>query len=112
MLASNDQIDKQVQGKHGKKQLALTLASVYHPRTKTGNDKMYLCFLDTLNTLLNQLLEKSKIIVGANINSNMGTLDDLHSTVFALRLGLTASRNATKRARISSKFSLCIVCAS
>ena len=87
ILASNDQIGKQVQGKHGKKQLALTPASAYHPCTKTGNDETYLCFLDTLNALLNQLPEKSEIIMGANINSYIGTLDDLHSVEFRSGLG-------------------------
>ncbi len=86
ILASNDQIGKQVQGKHGKKQLALTLASAYHPCTKTGNDKMYLRFPDTLDALLNQLPEKLEIIMGADINSNIGTLDDLHSAEFCSML--------------------------
>ncbi len=76
-----------MQGKHGKKQLALTLASAYHPCTKTGDDETYLRFLDTLKTLLNQLPEKMEIIMGANINSNMGTLDDLHSAEFCSALG-------------------------
>ncbi len=57
-MARNDQVGKQVQRKHGKKQLALILAFVYHLCAKTGNNKMYLCFLDTLDTLLNQLPEK------------------------------------------------------
>ena len=76
-----------MQGKHGKKQLASTLASAYHPCTKTGNDKTYLRFLDTLDALLNQLPEKSQIIMGANINSNIGTLDDLNSAEFCSALG-------------------------
>jgi hypothetical protein len=37
-MESNDCVGKQVQGKQGNKQLALTLASVYHPFTKTGDD--------------------------------------------------------------------------
>ncbi len=37
--ASNNQIGKQVLGKHSKKQLALTLASTYHPCMKTGNEE-------------------------------------------------------------------------
>jgi exonuclease III len=73
--------------KQGNKQLALTLASVYHPCTKTGDDKTYLCFLDTLDALLNQLPVKSEIIMGADMNSNIGTLDDLHSTKFHSALG-------------------------
>ena len=51
-LASNDCVGKQVQGKQGAKQLALTLAYVYHPCTKTGDKATYLRFLNTLDTLL------------------------------------------------------------
>jgi exonuclease III len=87
MLASNNRVGKQVQGKRGNKQLALTLASDYRPSMKTGNDKPYLCFLNTLDTLLNQLPAKLEIIMGAGINSNIGTLDDLHSTKFCSALG-------------------------
>jgi hypothetical protein len=86
-LASNNRVSKQVQGKHGKKQLTLILAFIYHWCTKTGNDVTYLCFLDTLNALLNQLPAKSEIIMGTNINSNIGTLDDLHSAKFCSALG-------------------------
>ncbi len=85
-LASNDRVGKQVQGKQGNKQLSLTLASVYHPCTKTGNNEMYLQFLDTLDALLSQLPAKLEIIIGANINSNIGTLDNLHSTEFCSAL--------------------------
>ena len=86
-LASNDRFGKQEQGKQGDKQLALTLVSVYHPCTETGDDATYLCFLDTLDTLLSQAPTKSEIIMGADINSNIGTLDDLHSTKFCAALG-------------------------
>jgi hypothetical protein len=55
MLASNNQVGKQVQEKQSNKQLALTLASIYHPCIKTGNDKTYLRFLNTLDALLKQL---------------------------------------------------------
>jgi hypothetical protein len=41
----------------------------------------------TLDALLNQLPEKLEIIMGANINSNIGTLDDLHSAEFCSVLG-------------------------
>ncbi len=75
-----------MQRKHGKKQLALTLAFAYHLCTKTADDKTYLRFLNTHCALLNQLPEKSKIIIGANINSNIGTLDDLHSAEFCSAL--------------------------
>ena len=86
-LASNDRDGKKVQGKQGDKQLAITLVSIYHPCTKTGNDAMYLRFLDTLNTLLGLAPMKLEIIMGADINSNIGTLDDLHSTKFRAALG-------------------------
>ncbi len=81
-LASKDCVEKQVQGKQGNKQLSLTLASVYYPCKKTGNDKTCLQFLDTLDALLSQLPPKLEIIIGTNINSNIGTLDNLHSTKF------------------------------
>jgi hypothetical protein len=68
-------------------QLALTLASVYHPCTKTGNVKTYLCFLNTLDARLGQVPTKSEIIMGADNNSNIGILDDLHSTKFCAALG-------------------------
>jgi hypothetical protein len=87
ILASKDQIGKRVQGKHGKKQLTLTLASAYHPCTKTGNDETYLRFLNKLDAILNQLPEKLEIIMGADINSNIGTLDDLHSAEFCSAFG-------------------------
>jgi hypothetical protein len=86
-LASNDHVGKQVQRKQGNKQLALTLASVYHPCMKTGDDDTYLQFLDTLDALLIQLPAKLEIIIGANINLNIGTLDDLHSTKFCSAIG-------------------------
>jgi hypothetical protein len=86
-LASNDCVGKQVQGKQGSKQLALTLASVYHPCTKTGDNDTYLRFLNTLDALPSQLLEKLEIIIGADINLNIGTLDDLHSTKFCSAIG-------------------------
>ena len=86
-LASNDCVGKQVRGKQGKKQLALTLASVYHPCTKTGDDATYFRFLDTLDTLLGKVPKQSEIIMGTDINSNIGTFDDLHSTEFRAALG-------------------------
>jgi hypothetical protein len=43
---------KQVHGKKGGKHLALTLASVYHPFTKTGLEDIYAHFLDTLDLSL------------------------------------------------------------
>jgi len=86
-LASKNRGGKQVRGKQDNKQHALTLASVYHPCTKTGDDATYLRFLDTLDTLLGLAPMKSEIIMGADINSNIGTLDDLHSTEFRAALG-------------------------
>jgi hypothetical protein len=86
-LASNDRVGNQVQGKQGNKQLAPTLASVYHPCTKTGDDNRYPRFLDTLDALLSQLPAKLEIIIGANINLNIGTPDNLHSTKFCSAIG-------------------------
>ena len=86
-LASNDCVGKKVQGKQGDKQHALTLASFYHPCTKTSKDKVYLRFLETLNTLLGRSPSKSEIILGADINSNIGTLNRLHSAEFCTTLG-------------------------
>ncbi len=71
-----------MQGKQGDKQLTLTLASVHHPCTQSGDDNTYLYFLDTLNTLLNKLSTKLELIMGANINSDIGKLDNLHSAKF------------------------------
>ena len=86
-LASNDRVGKQVQGKQGEKKIALTLASVYHPCTKTGDDTTYFRFLDTLDTLLGKVPKQSEIIMGTDINSNIGTFDNLHSTEFRAALG-------------------------
>jgi len=61
--------------------------SVYHPCTKTCDDATYFRFLDTLETLLGKVPKKSEIIMGADINSNIGTFDDLHSTEFRAALG-------------------------
>jgi hypothetical protein len=68
-------------------QLNLTLVSTYHPCTKTGDDEIYLRFLETLDTLLGQAPAKSEIIMGADVNSNLGKLDGLHSTEFPAALG-------------------------
>jgi len=86
-LASKNHGGKQVRGKQGEKQLARTLAPVYHPCKKAGDDATYLRFLVTLDTLLGLAPTKSEIIMGADINSKIGTLDDLHSTKFCAVLG-------------------------
>ncbi len=70
---------KQVRGKKGNKHLAITLASVYHPCTKTGAEDVYACFLDTLNTLLSNLPADNEIIMGADVNANIGKFDKLQS---------------------------------
>ena len=57
-----------------------------HPCTKTGNDEIYLRFLETLDMLLGQTPAKSEIIMGADVNSNIGKLDGLHSTEFRAAL--------------------------
>jgi exonuclease III len=86
-LKSYDKLGKQVSGKKGDKHLALTLASVYHPCTKTGTEDIYACFLDTLDTLLSKLPPNNKIIMGADINANIGRLDELQSSEFHSTLG-------------------------
>ena len=78
-LNSYDRLGKQVCGKKGHKHLALTLASVYHPCTKNGADDIYLCFLGTFDSLLGTLPADNKIIMGADVNANIGKLDDLQS---------------------------------
>ncbi len=85
-LASNDHLGKKVQGKQGDMQINLTLVSAYHPCTKTGDDEIYLRFLETLDMLLGQAPAKSEIILGADVNSNIGKLDGLHSTEFRAAL--------------------------
>ena len=86
-LNSYDRLGKQVHGKKGRKHLALTLALVYHPCTKTGADDIYARFLDTLDTLLGKLPADNEIIMGADVNANIGKLDDLQSREFQSTLG-------------------------
>jgi hypothetical protein len=78
---------KQVRGKKGAKFLALTLVSVYHPCTKTGAEDIYTRFLDTLDTLLNKLPADNEIIMGTDVNANIGRLDLLQSSEFQSTLG-------------------------
>jgi hypothetical protein len=81
-LKSYNRMGKQVRGKKVDKHLALTLASVYHPCTKTGSEDIYARFLDTLDTLLSKLPTHNKIIKGADVNANIGRLDELQSSEF------------------------------
>jgi hypothetical protein len=97
IIISKNCLGKQVQGKQGNKHLALTLASVYYPCTKTGKDETYLRFLDILNTLLNYLSAKSKLIMGANISTNIGKLNNLHSANFRSALGPHKYQNTTQK---------------
>jgi len=76
-----------VRGKKGCKNLALTLASVYHPCTKSGADDIYIRFLDTLDILLSKLPADTEIIMGMDVNANIGKLDDLQSSEFRSTLG-------------------------
>jgi hypothetical protein len=64
ILNSCDRMGKQIHGKKGNKHLALILASVYHPCTKTGSEEIYVRFLDTLDTLLIKLSAHNEIIMG------------------------------------------------
>jgi hypothetical protein len=86
-LASNDRAGKTIRGKQGHKQLALTLVWVYHPCTKTGEDKLYLQFLNTLDNLLGRAPANSEIVMGADVNSNIGKHNGIHSTEFCTVLG-------------------------
>jgi exonuclease III len=87
ILNSYDRMGKHVRGKKGSKHLALTLASVYHPRTKTGADNIYARFLNTLDTLLSKLPIDNDIIMGADVNANIGKSDVLQSSKFQSTLG-------------------------
>ena len=61
--------------------------SLYHPCTKTGEDELYLRFLETLDNLLGRAPAKSEIVMGADVNSNIGKSDGIHSTEFRAALG-------------------------
>ena len=61
--------------------------SVYHPCTKTGKDEIYLRFLETLDNLLGRAPAKSEIVMGADVNSDIGKRDGIHSTEFRATLG-------------------------
>ena len=78
---------KQVRGKKGNTHLAITLVSVYHPCTKTGSEDVYTRFLNTLDAFLSKLSTENKIIMGADINANIGKLDELQSSEFQSTLG-------------------------
>jgi hypothetical protein len=86
-LKSYDRMGKQVRGRMGDKHLALTLASVYHSCTKTGLEDIHACFLDTLDTLLSKLPARNEIIMGADVNANIGRLDELQSSEFHSTIG-------------------------
>ena len=81
-LTSNDRTGKTIRGKKGDQYLALTLTSVYHLCTKTGDEETYLRFLYTLDELLGKAPAKSEIVMGADVNSNSGKLDGITSTEF------------------------------
>ena len=87
ILNSRNRIGKQVRGKKGDNHLAVTLAFVYHPCTKTGSEEIYVCFLDTLDALLSKLPTHNKIIMGADVNANIGRSDELQSSKFWATLG-------------------------
>ena len=87
ILKKCDRLGKQVCGKKGKQHLALTLASVYHPCTKHGADDIYIKFLDTLDSLLSKIPADNELIMGADVNANISTLDNLHSQEFRTTLG-------------------------
>ncbi len=86
-LASNNHAGKTIRGKQGHKQLAPTLVLVYHPCTKTGEDELYLRFLETLDNLLGRSPAKSEIVMGADVNYNIGKCNGIHSMEFHAALG-------------------------
>jgi hypothetical protein len=85
-LASHDKRGKLMRGKKGDKLMTLSLASIYHPCTKTGSDDVYMCFLDMLDGLLEKL-PKSELIIGADINANIGLFDNMSVAEFGLAIG-------------------------
>jgi hypothetical protein len=85
-LDSNDKQGKIVRGKNGNKSITLSLASTYHPCTKLGSDDIYMRFLETLDSLLNKL-PKSKLIIGADINANIGRFNNKSAVDFGLAIG-------------------------
>jgi exonuclease III len=87
ILNSRNRMGKQVRRKKGDKHLALTLASVYHLCTKTGSEEIYVCFLDTLGTLLSKLPAHNEIIMGAYVNANIDRFDEMQSSKFQATLG-------------------------
>ena len=50
-------------------------------------DNIYAHFLNTLDTLLSKLPTDNKIIMGSDVNANIGELDDLQSSEFQSTLG-------------------------
>ena len=85
-LDSCDKRGKLVRGKNGDKSIILSLASIYHPCTKSGSDDVYMRFLETLDGLLDKL-PKSELIIGADINANIGRFDSMSAADFGLALG-------------------------
>jgi exonuclease III len=85
-LDSHDKRGKLVQGKKGDKLMTLSLASIYHSCTKTGSDNVYMRFLDTLDGLLDKL-PKSELIIGADINANIGRFNNMSAAEFGPAIG-------------------------
>ena len=77
-LASNDRLGK-------KYEVNKVTCNLILPSSL--DNEIYLCFFETLNTLLGQAPAKSEISMGANVNSNIGKLDGLHSSEFQAALG-------------------------
>ncbi len=61
--------------------MTLLLASIYHPCTKMGSDNICMHFLDTLDNLLDQL-PQSELIIGADINANIGQFVNMSAAKF------------------------------
>jgi hypothetical protein len=85
-LDSHDKRGKLLRGKKGDKSMTLSLASSYHPCTKTGSDDAYMRFLDTLDGLLDKL-PKNELIIGAYINANIGQFNNMSAVEFGPAIG-------------------------
>ncbi len=65
-----------------------------------GSDNVYMRFLDTLDGLLDKL-PKSELIIGANINANIGRLDNMSVAEFGPAIGPHGFPKETPKERVS-----------
>jgi hypothetical protein len=85
--------------------MTLSLASIYQSCTKTSSDNVYMCFLDMLDGLLNKF-PKSELIIGADINANIGRFNNMSVADLDRPLGHTASQKETPKERVSMLYIL------